>query len=226
MTHDPPALRGTAGETPPRPLSRLLAAAYDLVTAGVEEQVWGAQRRRLLQAARGKVVEVGAGTGANLAHYRGDQVSELVLVDPSAGMLERARRRTKDLRLDAQVLRHRAERLPLEDESSDTVVFTLALCTIPDPGVALREAKRVLRPDGRLLVFEHIRAPEPSLARWQDRVTPVWKLLNGGCHPNRDTQATVEAAGFVFVSVHEWKERRMPLSIMQPTLLGEARPRP
>jgi ubiquinone/menaquinone biosynthesis C-methylase UbiE len=134
MTHARPSPRDTTDAPEPGPLSRVLAAAYDLATRGVEEQVWGGHRHRLLQAARGKVVEVGAGTGANLAHYRRDQVSELVLVDPSAGMLERARRRTKDLRLDAQVMRQRAERLPLEDESFDTVVFTLALCTIRDPG--------------------------------------------------------------------------------------------
>jgi ubiquinone/menaquinone biosynthesis C-methylase UbiE len=195
----------------PGAVSRMIAAVYDLATAGMEQQVFGAHRRRLLEAARGRILDVGAGTGANLPHYPWSHVSELVLLDPSPGMLARARRKATALGVAVQLRRGRAEQLPFEDESFDTIVFTLALCTIPDPGGALREARRVLRPNGRLLVLEHVRARDPGLASWQDRLTPLWKTIAGGCHPNRDTRATIEAAGFEFESVEEFLEKRLPV---------------
>ena len=203
-------------------VSSVIAAGYDRVTAGLERQIFAAQRRRLLEAAGGRVLEVGAGTGANLPHYPRDRVSELVLLDPSPGMLHRARRRASDLGWKVEVLERRAEHLPFRDESFDTVVFTLALCTIPDPARALRTARRVLRRDGSLLVLEHVRAREPGLAAWQDRLTPLWKTIAGGCHPNRDTRATIEAAGFAFESAEEFRERRIPVPIVQPELIGTA----
>jgi ubiquinone/menaquinone biosynthesis C-methylase UbiE len=208
----------------PGPVGRALAAGYDLLTAGLERQLLGAHRGRLLAAARGRVLDVGAGTGANLPHYPRERVSELVLLDPSPGMLERARRKAQALGLDVRLLQQPAAALPFEDGRFDTVVFTCALCTIPDPAGAVREARRVLRPDGRLLVLEHVRAQDPGLAAWQDRLTPVWKILNGGCHPNRATRATIEAAGFAFESVAEFVERRMPVPILRPHLLGAASP--
>lgn len=116
-----------------------------------------AHRRRLLAAVRGRVLDVGAGTGANLPRYPRD-AAEVVLLDPSPGMLERARRRATEIGALTQNREGRAEALPFADESFDTVVFTLSLCTIPDPDAALRQARRVLRPDGRLLVLEHVRA--------------------------------------------------------------------
>ena len=207
----------------PRLVSSWIAALYDLATAGMERQVLGAHRRRLLAAARGRVLDVGAGTGANLPHYPRDRVSELVLLDPSPGMLHRARRRASDLGWEVQILETRAEHLPFGDETFDAVVFTLSLCTIPDPAGALQEARRVLRRNGRLLVLEHVRAREPGLATWQDRLTPLWKAVGGGCHPNRDTRAAIEAAGFTFESVEEFRERRIPVPIVQPELIGTAR---
>ncbi len=204
-------------------LSRVSAGVYDLVTAGMERRFFGGHRHRLLQAAGGKVLDVGAGTGANLPHYPWDHVSELVLLDPSPGMLARARRKATALGVAVQLRQGRAEQLPFEDESFDTSVFTLSLCTIPDPGGALREAHRVLRPDGRLLVLEHVRARDPRLAAWQDRLTPLWKTIQGGCHPNRDTRATIEAAGFEFESVEEFLEKRLQPPIVQPELIGTAR---
>ena len=204
-------------------VSRVVAGVYDLVTAGMERQFFSGHRRRLLEAAGGRVLDVGAGTGANLPHYPWNQVSELVLLDPSPGMLERARRKATALGVAVQLRRGRAEQLPFEDESFDTIVFTLSLCTNPDPAGALREARRVLRPDGRLLVLEHVRARDPGLATWQDRLTPLWKTIQGGCHPNRDTRATIEAAGFEFASVEEFLEKRLPVPIVQPELIGTAR---
>jgi ubiquinone/menaquinone biosynthesis C-methylase UbiE len=203
-------------------LSRALAALYDRATSGMERRILGAHRRRLLAAARGRVLDVGAGTGANLPHYPWDQIERLILLDPSPGMLERARRRATELGVAIKIVERRAEDLPFADESFDTVVCTLALCTIPDPAAALREARRVLRPTGRLLVLEHVRARAPGLARWQDRLTPLWQAVNGGCHLNRDTRATIEAAGFAFESAAEFREERIPLPIVQPHLLGVA----
>jgi ubiquinone/menaquinone biosynthesis C-methylase UbiE len=205
-------------------VSRSIAALHDLVTAGMERQFFGAHRHRLLADARGRVLDVGAGTGANLPHFRRDRVSEVALLDPSPGMLDRARRRAAALGLDARLLQRRAEDLPFEDESVDTVVFSLSLCTIPDPGAALREARRVLRPHGRLLVLEHVRARDLRLAAWQDRLTPLWSAIVGGCRPNRDTRAAVEAAGFAFEWAEEFPELRIPVPIVQPHLIGAARP--
>jgi ubiquinone/menaquinone biosynthesis C-methylase UbiE len=207
----------------PGPVGRLLAALYDSLGAGMERELFGARRSRLLAAARGRVLDVGAGTGANLPHYPSERVSDIVLLDPSSGMLERARRRAAELGRDVQVVVQRAERLPFDDGSFDTVVFTLSLCTIPDPAAALREAGRVLRADGTLLVLEHVRSPDPGLAAWQDRLAPIWKPLGGGCHPNRDTRAAIEAAGFEFESIEEFSEQRIPIAIIRPQLAGAAR---
>ena len=214
---------GADGARRPGLVSRLVAAIYDRGVTGLERRIFGADRRRLLEVARGRVLDVGAGTGANLPHYPWEHVTELVLLDPSAGMLARARRKAAALGLEVQILERQAEHLPFADESFDTIVFTLSLCTIPDPAEALREARRVLRPSGRLLVLEHVRAREPALATWQDRLTPLWKTVNAGCHLNRNTRATIEAAGFAFESVEELRERRIPLPIVQPKLIGTAR---
>lgn len=206
----------------PGPVSRLVAAVYDLATRGMEQEVWSPQRRQLLAAARGRVLDIGAGTGANLPHYRAREVSDLVLLDRSAGMLARAGRKLRDPDLEVALVQRRAEQLPFEAQTFDTVVFTLSLCTIPQPAAALREARRVLRPGGTLLVLEHVRAEEPGLAAWQDRLTPLWSLVNQGCHPNRDTRATIEAAGFTFETVREFRETKIPLAVVQPHLVGRA----
>ncbi len=210
---------------PARPelVSRALAVLYDRLTGGMEQRVFGPHRRRLLTAAHGRVVDVGAGTGANLPHYPWPQVSELVLLDPSPGMLDRSGRRAAQMGVAPHLLKRRAEELPFEDETLDTIVFTLSLCTIPNLGGALSEARRVLRPDGRLLVMEHVRAKERGLAAWQDRLAPLWGLISCGCHLNRDTRATIEAAGFVFDSVQGFQEQHIPWPIVQPHLIGVAR---
>jgi ubiquinone/menaquinone biosynthesis C-methylase UbiE len=140
-------------------------------------------------------------------------------------MLERAQRKARRLGLSVELVARCAEQLQFADESFDTVVFTLALCTIPDPAAALSEAHRVLTKAGRLLVFEHVRATDAHLALWQDRLNPLWQPINQGCHVNRDTRIAIEHAGFVFERLDEFRERRIPLAIVQPQLVGVAHKR-
>ncbi len=206
----------------PSAWQRWRAAIFDRMAGSIEERVIGQWRARLLAPARGRVLDIGAGTGANLAHYDRERELGLVLLEPDPGMLARAARKARALDLRVELRLGKAEALPFDDGSFDTVVFTHALCTIPDPARALQEAGRVLRRDGQLLLLEHVRARDPKLARRQDRFAPVQRLLSCGCHPNRDTRATVESAGFAFDHVEEWVETRLPNSIIRPHLLGMA----
>src|ERR671920_754723 len=171
----------------------VFAALYDLMGASMQRKWMGGRRRRLLAGARGAVLEIGGGTGANLAHYR--DVERVVVAEPDPFMRRRLARKLEDARVPVEVSAARAEELPFPDGSFDTVVSTLVLCTVPDQEAALDEVRRVLRPGGRLLFIEHVRAAEP-MARWQDRLEPRWSRLLGGSHPNRDTFAAIEEAGF------------------------------
>ncbi len=177
--------------------SKLLAAVYDKVNAGPEDAGVAALRGGLLSHARGRVIEIGAGTGLNLAHYP-PTVTHLVLSEPDVNM--RAKLRVK---LDAgagpqavEVSDATAGDLPYDDASFDTVVATMVLCTVPEPSLALAELRRVMRPDGRLLVLEHVRSERSGVARLQDAVVPLYGFMGRGCHPNRDTLAAIRAAGF------------------------------
>jgi len=156
------------------------------------------ETRRLRDAwipqARGEVLEVGIGSGLNLEFYT-QQVKRVYGVDPSAALQRIARKRTG--RIDVEFLLQSAENpVPLLSGSIDTVVLTWALCSIPDPQKALREMKRALRPDGQLIFVEHGRAPDSGVAAWQDRLTPIWKRIGGGCHLNRKIDKIIKDAGF------------------------------
>lgn len=160
------------------------------------------QRRELMAHARGRVLELGVGTGSNLGFYP-PEVTDVVGIDPFTNMLDRAERTAERLARGGAPYRirlHRAsaERLPYDDASFDTVVAFLTLCTIPDYAAASSEAYRVLRPGGRMLVMEHVKAPdESSLARWQRRLDPLWSRAAGGCHLDRETGAILREAGFL-----------------------------
>ena len=175
-------------------MSRLFASLYDRIGAGYEAKVMGPRRGDLLADARGVVLELGAGTGANVAHY--PVGSQVLLTEPDKDMARRIRKRPELARLDADIVEAPAEGLPVDDGSIDTVVATLVFCSVTDTAAALAEVRRVLRPGGRLLFLEHVRSADPSVAKWQDRVVPVSRRLGGGCHPNRDTVAAIRAAGF------------------------------
>ena len=153
----------------------------------------GERRAALLAGADGTVLEVGAGTGVNLDHY--PALERLILSEPSEHMRRRLVARAEAAGVEAEIVAAGAEDLSLADASVDTVVVTLVLCSVPDLGAAVAELRRVLRPDGRLLLIEHVRA-EGRAARAQDLADRVWPHLAQGCHPNRDTVRALDAGGF------------------------------
>jgi len=172
---------------------RAFAALYDRMTGPLEQAVLGERRAGLLADLTGEVLDVGAGTGANLPYLR--SASRVVAAEPDPAMRRRIAAKLADAPVPAELTGDAAEALQLPDVSFDAVVFTQVLCTVTNPDRALAEARRVLRPGGRLIVLEHVRG-SGSLARWQDRLTPLWSRLVPGCHLGRDTAAAVERAGF------------------------------
>lgn len=154
-----------------------------------------AERARWVPRATGVVLEIGAGSGLNFAHY-GPRVQRLYALDPSAELRQMAGRRAHGASVPVEFLAAPAEAIPLPDTSVDTVVTTWTLCTIPEVGRALAEMERVLRGDGRLIFVEHGRAPDPRVVRWQDRLTPLWRRVAGGCHLNRPIDHLIDAGGF------------------------------
>jgi ubiquinone/menaquinone biosynthesis C-methylase UbiE len=153
------------------------------------------QRARFIPRARGVTLEVGVGSGLNLPYYS-RALEGLYVLDPSAELLRKTVRRGGRSGLPVVPLHSPAETIPLPDASIDTVVMTWTLCSIEDPSGGLREIRRVLRDSGELIFVEHGRAPEHAVARWQDRLTPVWRRFTGGCHLNRPIQTLLIEAGF------------------------------
>ncbi len=154
------------------------------------------QRHRVIPLAQGQVLEVGIGTGLNLAHYNRAKVTKVVGLDPGLEMLSLAQKRLEKIGVPVELVSLSAEKIPFEAGTFETVVVTYSLCTIPDPVVALKEMRRVLKPGGKLIFCEHGLAPDPSVRRWQTRLTPLWSKLAGGCHLNRDIPALIKEAEF------------------------------
>lgn len=167
-----------------------------LIGAACAQPDFERQRRRLVPQARGVVLELGFGTGLNLPHYDPARVTRLYALEPSEGMLARARRAAQGAPVPVEILAEPAERLSLPDGGIDTVVTTYCLCSIPDVSAALGGVRRALKPGGRLLFCEHGLAPEPSVQRWQRRIEPVWKPIAGGCHLARDIPDILTRSGF------------------------------
>lgn len=161
----------------------------------------GLQRQKIVPQARGRVLEIGIGSGLNLPYYDPARVERLWGLEPSAELRRMAERKAIGLAFPVEFLGLPGEQIPLADDSVDTVLVTYTLCTIPDAAAALREMRRVLRPHGRLLFAEHGRAPEESVRRWQARLTPLWKRLAGGCHLDRDIPGMIEREGFRIVEL-------------------------
>ena len=166
-----------------------------LISLAMRQKNLAAYRRRVVPAADGRVLEIGVGSGLNLPLY-GANVRQVIGLDPSAKLLRMARRVGSRVARPVEFVEGSAEQIPLETASVDTVVMTWTLCSIPDPVGALRDMRRVLKPGGRLLFVEHGLAPDPNVVRWQDRLTPVWKRIGGGCHLNRAIGSLIERAGF------------------------------
>lgn len=199
---------------------RVFSALYDRLLSGAEDAGLREQRRQLLAGASGRVLEIGAGTGANLGLYP-DAVTELVLVEPDPHMAAQLRPRLGVGEEAVALVAAPAERLPFEAAGFDTVVSTLVLCTVPDPVAALAEVARVLRPGGRLLMLEHVRADDPGAARWQDRLEKPWRFFGDGCYCNRDTAATVAASPLRLESVEHGEFPKSP-PIVRPLISAVA----
>ena len=158
-------------------------------------------RRAVVAAARGRVLEIGVGSGLNFPLY-GKQVELVCGIDPSSRLLAIARRRAKGSGVPVDFLLGSATAIPLADDSVDTVVMTWTLCSIPDPLAALREMRRVLKPDGNLCFVEHGLSPDPGVERWQHRITPAWRQIAGGCHLDRKIDELIRLAGFELTNLH------------------------
>jgi ubiquinone/menaquinone biosynthesis C-methylase UbiE len=171
----------------------LIGWLYDLMSRRAENAGIGEKRRRLLAGLEGEVLEIGAGTGASLAYY--ERAAGVVALEPDPSMAKRLPAKAAEAQVPVDVMTGSADALPFPDESFDAAVSTFVLCSVEDQAAALAEARRVLKPGGKLVLLEHVRG-EDRVARWQDRLTPLHRKLFGNCHLNRDTLAAATAAGF------------------------------
>ena len=172
------------------------------------------QRQKVVPKAMGTVLEFGIGAGHNLPHYDSSRIDRVIGVDPCATSWELASERAANLDFDVEFIQGSALDVPIEDASVDSVLITFTLCTVPDPMAALREAKRTLKPGGKVYFCEHGLAPNERVAKWQNRVNPIWKKVFGGCHINRDTAGLLTEAGF---KLDELEQMYLPGT---PTIAG------
>jgi SAM-dependent methyltransferase len=233
---------GAMGKAYDATWGRAFAHFYDRALKATEENGLGAMRASLLAGASGRVIEIGAGTGVNVDLY-GRAVEDLTLVEPDPHMAARLRDRLKagegaatehgprpagvdaapaaSPHLPRRLVEAPAEALPSADDTFDTAVATLVLCTIPDPVAAITELARVLKPGGRLLFIEHVRSDDPDGARWQDRLEKPWRFMADGCHCNRDTEATLGASAFEVEAIEHGKMPKAA-AIVRPLIHGTA----
>lgn len=167
---------------------------YDTLMKPLERKGVREIRRRLLSKADGKVLEIGSGTGLNFPFYQ--KAEQVIAIEPAPLMRNQSLTRAQKASVPIEVILAGAEELPFPDNSFDTVVGTLVLCTIPNPVRALREIRRVCKPEGQVLFFEHVKLDHPFLGRLQDWLTPLWKRLCDGCHLNRNTLELIRQGGF------------------------------
>jgi ubiquinone/menaquinone biosynthesis C-methylase UbiE len=198
-------------------LDRLFAAGYDRVLAASERAGLARRRRELLAGLHGHVVELGAGTGANLAAY-GPAVTRLTLLEPSPAMADRLRVRVTGTPVDAEVevIEAPGEALPLADGSVDAIASTLVLCTVADLARTLDEVERVLRPGGRLVLIEHVAAGDASTRRLQRLLHRPWQVVGAGCQLDRDPRRVLASRGW---DVSELHDERLPMP--PPTRPGQ-----
>jgi len=208
----------------PRPVRHpVFARCYARVGHLMEAEV-ADHRSKLLAGLTGRVIEVGAGNGLNFPYYPAT-VTEVLAVEPEPYLRRLALAAARQAPVPIRVVDGAAEALPIHDTAVDAVVASLVLCTVAELDRALAEAHRVLRPGGTLRFYEHVRAENPRLAHWQDRLERPWGWLAGGCHPNRDTVAAITAAGLRVAQLERFDLQAMP-PLARPHVLGVAeRPR-
>jgi ubiquinone/menaquinone biosynthesis C-methylase UbiE len=199
--------------------SRFFAFTYDCFSKGSEKAGLAAMRKNLIAGASGDVLEIGAGTGANLGYY-GAGVKSVTITEPEPPMLKRLERKAREQNSQATVLRAPAEDLPFEDGSFDTVVSTLVLCGVDDQPRVVRELRRVLRPGGRLIFMEHVRSDDPRVAKMQNRMNPLNRFLVC-CDCNRQTLETIRSAGFEVTELEQTELPKAP-PFVRPLIVGTA----
>jgi ubiquinone/menaquinone biosynthesis C-methylase UbiE len=169
-----------------------------VINLAMRNRELGPYRERVVSQAQGRVLEIGIGSGLNLPLY-GSRVDAILGLDPAARLIAMARDAANRSKIPVTLIAGSAQAIPIDRGSIDTLVTTWTLCSIPDAGAALQEMRRVLKPGGRLLFVEHGSAPDENVRKWQNRLTPIWKRIGGGCHLNRPIRALIESAGFKIV---------------------------
>ena len=154
------------------------------------------QRNKVVPNASGNVLEIGIGSGLNLPFYEKSKINNLYGIDPSSELCDMAKKTASDNKIDVNLLINGAEEIELPKDSIDTVVMTYTLCTIPNPTDALKEIKRVMKVDAKMLFCEHGTAPDKNIIKWQNRINPIWGKLFGGCNINRDIPSILKESGF------------------------------
>lgn len=199
----------------------VFAGAYDRILQRAEEAGLSEKRKQLVSKATGRTLEIATGTGLNLPHYPA-AVTELVLTEPYPPMLDALRKKVNALGRNAKVVEATAEKLPFPDESFDTVVATMILCSADSPEPVLKEIARVLKPGGQYLFLEHVRNSDPKIAKRQDRLQPGWYLFGNGCHCNRDTVQTLKQSSLTLEELYDDKIPRA-WKIVEAMVAGRAR---
>ena len=159
------------------------------------------QRQKVVPLAKGKVLDIGIGSGLNIPFYNSDKIDIVIGIDPSHELIELAKELANDSKASIELVIGSAESIPYPDNFFDTVLVTYTMCTIPNVAIANKEMWRVLKDDGRLIFCEHGLAPDKKISKWQNRIDPFWGKIAGGCHLNRDIQKLITDAGFSFESL-------------------------
>lgn len=199
---------------------RIRAALYDRLLARSEDGGLATRRAQLLAQARGSVLEIGAGTGLNLRHY--PPKTDVTLTEPDAAMRAKLQYRARHLQRPVEVVDAHVEQLPFANGSFDTVVSTFVLCSVKRPAPALAEIRRVLKPDGTLLVLEHVRSSNRRIRRRQDALHRPWRALSGGCNCNRATADALADAGFCVSELARGEIPNAP-AFLRPLAFGAVR---
>lgn len=179
-------------------MNRTFARFYDSFMEPLEKKYIMKWRKELLLNAKGKVLEIGAGTGINFPLYQ--DCEDVYAIEPNPFMIEKAEKQKRVSRIPISIIESRAEQLPFPDEHFDTIVVTLVLCSVDEPKKALEEMVRVLKPNGKVLFLEHVEMDHPIFTKLQNLITPLWKRICDGCHLNRNTEKVIRNSGLQILS--------------------------